>query len=132
MRASQRHLYVSLSVAAAILYRAFLGDRDQPPQTEGELEQHMDEAAHAVSIALRIYRLDMPDPLEIPAATIAEGVFFDGGRRLRFRDGRPALDSLGVNKVDLDHALAKRAHIVPESRPEVIVASKFKRPTLDR
>ena len=122
--------YIPLSVAAAIVYRAFLTADDERPQTELALEKHLDEAAHAVSLVVRIYRLDLPDPVEIGATALGEGIFCDGGRTLLFRDGRPPIDSLGVNKVDLDHALSKRAHIVPESRRETIVRSRFLRPKL--
>jgi hypothetical protein len=51
---------------------------------------------------------------------------------LQFRDGRPPIDSLGVNRIDLDSALSRRASIVPESRPETIIPSKFSRPKLFR
>ena len=122
--------YLPLSIAAAIVYRAFVGDGDERPQTELALEKHLDEAAHAVSLVVRIYRLDLPDPVEICKATLGEGVFRGGGCTLHFRDGRPPIGALGVNKVELDHALSKRAHIVPESRPEAIVPSRFARPKL--
>jgi hypothetical protein len=129
----KRHqLYIPLNVAAAIVYRAFLDAREQKPQSEAELEKRIEESARAVSIALRVYRLDLPDPLEIPGGTLAEGTFIDGGRSLQFSDGRPPLENLGVNRVDLDHALAKRAYIIPESRPEAIIPSKFSRPKLFR
>ena len=122
--------YIPLSVAAAIVYRAFLNAEDERPQTELALEKHLDEAAHAVSLVVRIYRLDLPDPVEIGTTVLGEGIFRDGGRTLLFRDGRPPIDSLGVNQVDLDHALSKRAHNVPENRPETIVRSRFVRPKL--
>ena len=122
--------YISLPVAAAIVYRAFLNADDERPKTELALEKHLDEAAHAVSLVVRIYRLDLPDPVEIGRTALGEGVFRDGGRTLLFSDGRPPLDSLGVNKVELDRALSKRAHIVPENRPETIIPSRFVRPKL--
>ena len=122
--------HIPLSVAAAIVYRAFLGQEDERPQTELALEKHLDEAAHAVSLIVRIYRLDLPDPVQIANATLAEGLFSLGGRMLLFRDGRPPIDCLGVNKIDLDRALSKRAHIVPEHRPETLIPSKFSRPKL--
>lgn len=127
---SRRKLYIPLSVAAAIVYRAFLGAGEPRPQNEQELEARIDEAARVVSIAVRVYRLDLADPVQIPPATLAEGTFSDGGRYLLFTDGRPPVDSLGVNRIDLDLALARRAHIVPENSPETIVPSRFKRPKL--
>lgn len=66
----------------------------------------------------------------IEPATLAQGSFANGGRTLVFGDGRPPIEGLGVNRIDLDHALAKRAHIVPENRPEAIIPSKFRRPVL--
>lgn len=127
---TRRQLYISLAIAAAIVYRAFRDPGERQPQTEEELEKRIDQSARAVSVALRVYRLDLTDPLEIPAATLIEGSFINGGRTLQFRDGRPSLDSLGVNRIDLDHALSRRAHIIPESRPEAIIPSKFSRPKL--
>jgi hypothetical protein len=121
-----------MTIAAAIVYRAFPDACIEPPKNEEELEERMDESARAVSIALRVYRLDLADPVQIPAATLSEGIFAGGGRVLRFRDGRPPIEPLGVNRVDLDAALARRAHIVPESRPEAIIPSKFSRPKLFR
>jgi hypothetical protein len=129
---SLRQPYISLAVAAAIVYRAFRDPREQPPRTDEELEKLMDESARAVSIALPVYRLDLADAVQIPAGTLIEGRFINGGRSLQFCDGRPPIDFLGVNRIDLDHALSKRAHIVPESRPEAIIPSKFSRPKLIR
>jgi hypothetical protein len=129
---TRRQLYIPLAIAAAIVYRAFLRGSEQAPQTEEELEKHMDESARAVAIALRVYRLDLAEPLEIPKGIVAEGSFINGGRALQFLDGRPPLESLGVNRIDLDHALSRRAHIIPENRPEAIIPSKFSRPKLSR
>jgi hypothetical protein len=114
------------------MYRAFPDVPERRAQTEEELETRMNEAARVVSIALHVYRLDLADPVQIPAATLAEGTFIDGGRTLQFCDGRPPIVSLGVNRIELDHALAKRPSIVPESRPETIIPSKFSRPKLSR
>lgn len=118
---TRRQLYIPLTIAAAIVYRAFLDAREQAPQTEEELEKRIDQSARSVSIALRVYRLDLADPMEIPAATLAEGSFINGGRSLQFRDGRPPIESLGVNRVDLDDALWRCADLLPESRPETVV-----------
>jgi hypothetical protein len=123
-------LYIPLTVAAAIVYRAFLDPGERAPRTEAELELRIDESARAVSIAVKVYRLDFDTPLEIPTATLAAGIFANGGRVLRFRDERAPIESLAVNRAELDAALAKRAHIVPESRPETIIPSKFSRPKL--
>jgi hypothetical protein len=121
-----------MTIAAAIVYRAFLDARAEPPKTEEELEKRIDESARAVSIALQVYRMDLADPVQIHAATVSEGFFAGGGRLLLFTDGRPPIEPLGVNRADLDAALAKRAHIVPESRPEAIIPSKFSRPKIFR
>ena len=129
---AHRQLYMSMTIAAAIVYRAFRDPREQAPRTEEELEKRMNESARAVAIALRVYRLDLADPLLIPAGTLVEGNFINGGRTLQFHDGRPPIDSLGVNRIDLKHSLARDAHIVPESRPEAIIPSKFSRPKLFR
>ena len=114
------------------MYRAFPDACGEPPKNEEELERRMEESARTVSIAIRVYRMDLPDPVQIHASTLAEGFFAGGGRRLLFSDGRPPIGPLGVNRADLDAALAKRAHIVPESRPEAIIPSKFSRPKLFR
>ena len=129
---SRRQLYIPLTIAAAIVYRAFPDPLGEPPKNEEELERRIEESARAVSIALRVYRLDLADPVQIHPATLSEGVFAGGGRRLLFSDGRPPIEPLGVNRADLDAALAKRSHIVPESRPEAIIPSKFARPKLFR
>jgi hypothetical protein len=126
----RRQLYIPMSVAAAILYRAFLGINEVPAKTEDDLERRIDEAAHTVSVAIRVYRMDLADPVEIAKATLVEGLFTNGGRRLQFRDGRPPIESLGVNRIDLDQALARRAHIVPQNRPEALIPAKFTRPKL--
>src|SRR4051812_46659856 len=123
-----RRLYIPLSIAAAIVYRAFLHPAEPKPQSEEELESRICESARAVSIALRVYRLDLADPVPIAPSILAEGVFVNGARSLRFLDGRPPLDSLAVNRTDLDQALARRAQLVPEHRPEALVPSKFSRP----
>jgi hypothetical protein len=129
---TRRQLYIPLTIAAAIVYRAFPDAGREPPRNEDELEKRTEESARAVSIAIRVYRLDLPDPVQIHSSTLSEGLFADGGRVLRFRDGRPPIEPLGVNRADLDAALAKSAHIVPENRPEAIIPSKFNRPKLLR
>jgi hypothetical protein len=125
-----RRNYISLNIAAAILYRGFAREDEGRPQTEEDLERRLDDAARTLSIAIRIYRLDLPDPLAIGNTTIAEGIFAEGARILRFADGRPPIDSLGVHREDLDKAFSRLAHIVPQSRPETIVPSRFQRPKL--
>lgn len=127
---TRRQSFLPLTIAAAIIYRAFLGDRQQLVRTEEEMEKHLDEAARTISIAIPIYRLDLADPAVIDNATIAHGSFMGGARSLRFPDGRPSIDSLGVYKPDLDRPLSKFVHIVPETRPETIVPSKFLRPKI--
>lgn len=119
-----------LNVAAAIVYRAFVTDGEPAAQTEDELERRIDEAAYAVALAIPIYRMDLADPLEIAAATLAEGVFAAGACELRFPDGRPTLDALAVYRTDLDHVLARRRDLVPETRPEALMASRLTRPRL--
>jgi hypothetical protein len=121
-----------MTIAAAIVYRAFPDARAGLPKTEADLEKRIDESARAVSIAIQVYRLDLADPVQIHATTLSEGVFAGGGRLLLFSDGRPPIEPLGVNRVDLDAALAKRAHIVPETRPEALIPSKFSRPKIFR
>ncbi len=127
---TRRQLFIPLPVAAAILYRAFLRERSELAQDEDELERHIDEAAHSLALAIRIYRMDLADPVELARATLGEGRFVEGARKLRFDDGRPALDHLAVNKGELEASLSRRAHIVPERRPETIIPSKFLRPKL--
>jgi hypothetical protein len=129
---TRRQLYIPLTIAAAIVYRAFPEARREPPGNEQELEKRMDESARTVSIAIRVYRLDLADPVQIDSSTLSEGVFAGGGCLLLFDDGRPPIEPLGVIRADLDAALAKRAHIVPENRPEAIIPSKFIRPKLFR
>jgi hypothetical protein len=125
-----RHNYVPLTIAAAIFYRAFVVEGDRRPETESELETHLDEAARTISIAIPIFRLDLADPVRISHATLAEGTFSGGGRVLRFSDGRPPIEPLGMNKADMETALSKLSHIVPENRPESIVPSRFQRPKI--
>jgi len=103
---SLRPLYIPLPIAAAIVFRSFPDACRLPPKTAEELEKRMDESARAVSIALRVYRLDLADPVQIHPATLSGGIFTDGGRVLRFRDGRPPIEPLGVNRLDFDAALA--------------------------
>jgi len=128
----RRALFLPLHIAAAIVYRAFVTDGEPAAQTEEELERRIDEAAHTVALAVRVYRMDLADPVEVPAPTLAEGRFAAGARELRFADGRPALDTLAVYRVDLDGVLARRAHIIPEGRPEAIIPSRFMRPRVTR
>jgi hypothetical protein len=130
-RMHRRAFFMPLSIAAAIVYRAFRVDGEPQPQTEEEMERRIEDAARTVSIAVRIFRLDLADPVPIAPTVLAEGYFAAGGRELRFTDGRPTLDALAVLRGELDRALAKRAGIIPESRPEAIIPSKFMRPRID-
>lgn len=68
--------------------------------------------------------------MQISQATVAKGTFSGGARVLQFADGRPPIESLGMNKADMEIALSRLSHIVPESRPEAIVPSRFQRPKL--
>ena len=102
-----------MTIAAAIVYRAFPDARIEPPKNEEELEERMDESARAVSIALRVYRLDLADPVQIHPATLSGGIFTGGGRVLCFRDGRPPIEPLGVNRLDFDAALASARKSAP-------------------
>jgi hypothetical protein len=101
-----RPLYLPLPIAAAIAYRAFPDPCRPPPGNAEELEKRMNEFARAVSIAIRVYRLDLADPVQIHPATLPGGIFAGGGRVLQFRDGRPPIEPLGVNRLDFDAALA--------------------------
>ena len=125
-------VFLPLSTAAAILYRGFLPPGAPPVQTEAELDRCLDESARLVAIAIAVYRTDLPRPVRLSEATLASGTFRHGGRELVFGDGRGTIGSLGVIKSDLDAALARRADLVPESRPETILPSRFSRPKLER
>jgi hypothetical protein len=127
---TQSPSFLPLTIAAAIIYRAFLKYEQQLARTEEEMEKYLDDAARTIAIAIPIYRLDLAPPAVIDNATIARGSFMGGARILRFPDGRPPMESLGVYKPDLDRPLSKLVHIVPETRPETIVRSKFLRPKI--
>jgi hypothetical protein len=108
-----RPLYLPLQIAAAIVFRSFPDACRPPPKNTEDLEKRMNESARAISIALRVYRLDLADPVQIHPATLSGGIFTDGGRVLRFRDGRPPIEPLGVNRLDFDAALASARKSAP-------------------
>ncbi|MGQ0546521.1 MAG: hypothetical protein ACT4P3_14500 [Betaproteobacteria bacterium] len=101
-RSERRRRHIPLRVAAAVLYRAFIDEKERRAHMEKELDRRLDAAAHVLSIAIPICRMDRKPPAAIDSQALAKGIFVGGAQRLRFPDGQEPITALGIRTADLE------------------------------
>lgn len=123
-RSGRSHNHTPLIVAAAVIYRAFIEEKRRRTHTKEDLEKHLDVAARLLATVVPIYRLDHEPPTIIGSQTLTKGVFADGGRMLRFADGRAVITALGIGKTDLE-LIDKLASVVTDVRQADLWRKRF-------
>lgn len=99
--------YISLTAASALIYHAATDEITDDASTLNDLARIIAARTHVVA------RSGDHEPFTLvwPKA-IFEGQFEDGGKRLCFPDGRPALRNLAIAESEV-------ARLIPELRPLV-------------
>jgi hypothetical protein len=96
------HSLIPLTLAVTVVRHKVYGERQIA--TQGPVGD-LDMVANFVAGAVPLYEyFDDPStpPRALKEATLEGGIFRDGGKELRFLDGRPAKRLLAINAADVE------------------------------